>query len=231
MEQIVGTSSFGFLLLYEFIMLFCSRTPGALGIALRKALYPLLLRKTGKGAVFGAGVVLRHPKKIEVGESAVIDDGCVLDGRSELDASIKIGARVITARNTIIACKGGSIRIGENTGIGACCVIQTATGNDVSIGANCVIAPFSHIIGAAYYKTDRTDIPICEQGMDLRGGISIQDNVWLGSRVVILDGSKVGNDAIIGAASLVNKDIPSFSVAVGSPAKVISNRKQTPPDA
>ncbi len=55
-------------------------------------------------------------------------------------------------------------------------------------------------------------------------GIRIEDNVWIGTGSIILDGVTIGAGAVVGAGSLVNKSLPSGSISVGSPAKPISNR-------
>ena len=57
--------------------------PGALGLALRKTLYPLLLGACGRNVVFGQNVVLRHPHKIRIGDNVVIDDNCLLDAKGD----------------------------------------------------------------------------------------------------------------------------------------------------
>ena len=64
-------------------MLIAQWVPGALGLALRKTLYPLLLGACGRGVVFGQNVVLRHPHKIRIGDNVVIDDNCLLDAKGD----------------------------------------------------------------------------------------------------------------------------------------------------
>jgi acetyltransferase-like isoleucine patch superfamily enzyme len=61
---------------------------------------------------------------------------------------------------------------------------------------------------------------------ETRQGVIIEDGVWVGADVTILDGVVVGNNSIIAAKSLVNKDIPAYSIAAGIPAKIIKNRKE-----
>jgi acetyltransferase-like isoleucine patch superfamily enzyme len=52
----------------------------------------------------------------------------------------------------------------------------------------------------------------------------IEDDVWMGARVLIINGSRIGKGSVIGAGSLVNKDIPPYSIAVGNPVRVIDSR-------
>lgn len=67
------------------------------------------------------------------------------------------------------------------------------------------------------------ELPIREQGVT-REGIIIEDDCWLGSGVKVLDGVTIGKGCVIGANSVVTKDIPPYSVAVGAPARVIKKR-------
>ena len=56
-----------------------------------------------------------------------------------------------------------------------------------------------------------------------KGPIVIGDNVWIGDKVIILDGVKIGNNSIIAAGTVVTKDVPDFCVVAGNPAKIIKN--------
>jgi len=226
-EITIGRKGVLFLLKYEIVMLVCNGLAGAAGLWLRKKLYPGLLRKVGAGAVFGRNIVLRHPRRIEIGDGTIVDDGCVLDARAEEETSISIGRKTFLARETIIACKGGSIRIGNRVGIGARTTIHACTGNKVVVGDNVLIGPYCYLVGAGLYNTDRTDVPIADQGLDLRGGVTIGDNAWLGARAIVLDGLTVGNDAIVAAGAVVTKHVPPFAVVAGIPARVIRNRKDS----
>jgi hypothetical protein len=79
----VGKKGLAALLKYEFVNLFIVPIPGALGLVLRRAFFPWILGKVGRGVVFGRNVVLRHPHKIEIGDNTFIDDGAVLDAKGE----------------------------------------------------------------------------------------------------------------------------------------------------
>ena len=106
--------------------------------------------------------------------------------------------------------------------IGANCRLGTTSqikfGKHVLLAANCYI-------GGAQHQFDRLDVPIMRQGYESRGGVVIEDDVWLGANVIILDGVTVGTGSVIGAGSVVTKDIPPYSIAVGVPAKVKDSRK------
>lgn len=112
------------------------------------------------------------------------------------------------------------ISIGDNSGIGISCEVSgpVTIGNDVMMGPEVVIYTRNH-------KTDRTDIPMNQQGFNEYQEVVIGNDVWIGRRVIILPGVTIGDGSIIGAGAVVTKDIPPYSVAGGVPAKVIKSRK------
>ena len=77
----------------------------------------------------------------------------------------------------------------------------------------------------AGHNFERADIPIRNQGHICKN-IMIEDVVWLGANVVVLGGVTIGKGCVIGAGSVVTKNIEAYSIAVGVPAKVIKNRLQ-----
>ncbi len=89
-------------------------------------------------------------------------------------------------------------------------------GDNVAIGSHVNIITSNHIF-------EKNNMPIKDQGLSSEK-IVIGSNVWLGTRVTILKGVKIGNNSIIGANSLVNKNIPNDVIAVGSPCRVIKQR-------
>ncbi|MBQ2687755.1 MAG: acyltransferase [Clostridia bacterium] len=117
-----------------------------------------------------------------------------------------------------------TIHIGNNSGIGVNCYIsgRTYIGNDVMMGPECILYSYSH-------AHDRLDIPMSEQGFEEETPIHIGDDVWIGARVIMLPGVKIGNHVIIGAGSIVTKDIPDYAIVGGSPAKIIRMRNEGRP--
>lgn len=211
----------GLFFIYEFYTFFLSPLPGALGYFLRKLFAPWVFAKCGSGVAIGRNVTVRHPRKIRLGDGVIIDDYAVLDAKGTENAGIDLGSGVIIGRNTVLSCKDGSLTVGKNSNIAMGCFIQSAA--EVSIGENCLFAAFCYVIGGGDHKSDRTDIPVIAQGQVVLG-IAIADNVWAGAGVKILDGVRVGRDAILGAGSIVRNDVPDWSVAVGIPAKTIRSR-------
>src|SRR4029453_14522200 len=98
----------------------------------------------------------------------------------------------------------------------------------VRIGANVLFAACCYVIAGGNHGTDRTDISIIQQDSFSKGGVAIEDNVWLGADVKVLDGVNIGRDAVAGAGSVVVRNIPAFTVAAGMPAKVMKERERTP---
>ena len=89
-ELVIGEMGFFKLVKYELIMLLSNNVPGALGLFLRSKLYPKLLGKVGRNVTFGTNVVLRHPKKVLIGDNVVVDDNCVLDAKGQNNKGIFI---------------------------------------------------------------------------------------------------------------------------------------------
>jgi acetyltransferase-like isoleucine patch superfamily enzyme len=219
-DLVIGQRGLFNLIRYEAIIVLSSWVPGALGLILRSKLYPFLLGKVGKGVIFGRNVVLRHPHKIRLGDNCVIDDNCVLDAKGTDNRGILVGNGIFLGRNTILCCKDGDIYIDDNVVIGFNCEVFSA--NFVKLGKNIQIAAYSYLNGGSH-SFDRTDVPVKEQERSGKG-ITVQDNVWLGANVKVLDGVVIGKDAIVGAGAVVTGDVPSFSVAAGVPAKVVKHR-------
>ena len=221
-DIVVGKRGILSLFKYELIMLLSSWVPGALGLLLRSKLYPLLLGKVGRGVVFGTNVVIRHPHKVCLGNNVVIDDNCVLDAKGGDDNSITIGNGVFVGRNTILYCFDGDIVVGDNTTISFNCDVFSA--NLVKIGESVQMAAYTFLNGGTH-NFDRTDIPILKQERSGKG-ITVGDNVWVGAGAKVLDGIAIGKDAIVGAGSVVNHDVPDFAIVGGVPAKFIRSRRQ-----
>ncbi len=223
----LGSSSAWYLIKYELIMLFASWVPGALGLVLRKFLYPLVLGDVGSNVVFGQGVALRHGQKIHIGDGVIIDDGAVLDAKGGANAGIVIGNNTIISRNVVLSCKNGDIAIGSNCTVGISTLVHALEGSDVRVGDDVLIGAFCYFIGSGPYGSDRLDLPFKQQGMYPQGGIHIGDNVWFGSHVQVLDGVTIEHSAIVGASTVVNKSVSAFDVVAGVPMKVLKNRQQS----
>ncbi|HEV8673635.1 MAG TPA: acyltransferase [Methylomirabilota bacterium] len=221
-DLVVGERGFLRFLRYEGLTTLLGGLPGVAGLGLRRLLYPSLLAAAGRNVVFGKGITLRHPGLIRVGPDVVIDDGCVLDAKGSGHQGITVGAGVFISRSTVLSCKGGSIELGDHVNLGIGCVVLSES--RVAIGDSCLFAAHCYLVAGGNHDFSRTDIPIIQQPSVSRGGITIEQNVWLGARVTVLDGVTIGRDSVVGAGAVVTRDIPPFSIAAGVPARVTRSR-------
>lgn len=114
-----------------------------------------------------------------------------------------------------------NISIGNNVSIHQFCYFDSQ--DDIIIGSNVSIGNSVKFITSSHNFLDKDNL-IKNQGVTKKP-IIIEDNVWIGCGVTILQGVKIGKNSIIGANSLVNKNIPQDSIAAGVPCKVIGERK------
>jgi acetyltransferase-like isoleucine patch superfamily enzyme len=224
LELVVGPEgTWGELAYFEVVTLLSGGLPGALGLALRTGLYARLFARVGRGVAFGRGLVLRHARRIALGDGVLIDDDCVLDARGSSEG-LTIGDGTLVSRGTILSCKEGPIAIGAYANFGWRCVVSSVGG--VTIGDEALFAGGSYVGGGRYHLEDRTR-SIASQGSYSKGPVEIGRGSWIGAHAVILDGVRVGEGAVIAAGAVVADDVPAFAVAGGVPARVIRERGGT----
>ena len=114
----------------------------------------------------------------------------------------------------------GDLVVGARTIFGHHCTL--ASKQEIIIGEDCLIAEMVSIRDHDHCF-DRLDVPVREQGA-VTAPICIGRNVWLASKVTVVKGVSIGDNAIVGANAVVTKDIPPNAIAVGIPAKVIRMR-------
>jgi acetyltransferase-like isoleucine patch superfamily enzyme len=219
-ELVVGRSGLGALLKYELVVMFAQSWPGALGLALRKLLYPMLLGSCGRNVIFGQHVVLRHPHKIRIGSNVVIDDNCLIDAKGQSNRGISVGDGVFVGRNTILSCKNGDIELGDSANIGFNCEVFSAS--RVTIGKGALMAAYTYVIGGDHDFSDPSK-SVLEQSRS-SSGVALGAGVWIGAGAKILDGVSVGDNAVIGAGAVVRESVPASAIAVGVPARVVGSR-------
>ena len=224
-DLVIGRRGLGPLVLYEAVMLASSWVPGALGLVLRKLLYPLLLGAVGKGVVFGQGVVLRHPHKVRLGDGVTVDDLVVLDAKGSTNRGIDVGRGVFLGRGTILSCKDGDIAIGDHGNFGFHC--EVFSGSSVTVGKHGLFAAQSYLVGGGH-EFERPELAVIDQPRSSRG-IVLGDNVWLGTGAKVLDGVRIGRDVVVGANAVVNADLPDGAIAAGVPARVLRHRAGAEP--
>ena len=141
-------------------------------------------------------------------EDSIRGSRIVVGARSTLDAFVKIKP----------AGGLGDLLIGEDCAINSGCVLYTGNGivlgNGVAVAANCTFAPTNH-------GFTRRDLPIRQQGfLPSKGGIVVEDDVWIGANCVLLDGALLRRGCVIGAGSVVRGEIPAYSVQAGNPLQL-----------
>lgn len=158
-----------------------------------------------------------------------IDPTARISPLADIEESVRgtpmtIGARTMVDAFVKIKPVGGmgALTIGADSAINSGTVIYTGNGvsigDGVAIAANCTLAPTNH----AYKDRDRL---IREQGfMASRGGIVIEDDVWLGSNVVVLDGAFIGKGCVVAAGSVVRGRLEPYGVYGGSPLRRLKER-------
>jgi acetyltransferase-like isoleucine patch superfamily enzyme len=217
---VIGSDRFSDFIRYELVVLLTSWVPGALGLLLRKVAYPWLLGSVGRNVVFGQGVVLRHPRKIRLGDGTIVDDLVVLDAKGTSNAGISIGRNVFLGRASILSCKNGDIVLGDDVNIGF--HSEIFSGSLVSVGHHGLFAAYTYLVGGGH-EFERGDVPVIQQQRSSKG-ISLAENVWLGAGAKVLDGVRIGRDVVVGAGAVVTEDLPDGAIAAGVPARVIRRR-------
>jgi bifunctional N-acetylglucosamine-1-phosphate-uridyltransferase/glucosamine-1-phosphate-acetyltransferase GlmU-like protein len=204
--------------LYEFITTTLSNLPGILGFASRTVLYPILFNSCGKRPAFGRGVILRQPQRVSLKDKILIDDYVTLDVIGH--GTITLGNSCLVGRHSSLVAKDGSITMGEAVNVGS--YTRIATQSNIKIGDSTLISAFTYI-GPGNHKKDPTDQrALIESEMEIKGGVTIGKNVWIGTHVTIMDGVTIGDNAVIGAHSLVKNDVPENCTAFGVPARVVT---------
>ncbi len=155
------------------------------------------LARLGKGVVLEAGVLIFHPEHIEIGDDVYVGHNTILKGYY---------------KNTM--------EIGDGTWIGQQCFFHSAGG--LKIGRNVGIGPAVKIITSHHNGTD-TSSPILHTPIVFKP-VVIEDNADIGTGAVILPGVAVGKGAQVGAGAVVSRDVASYTVVVGVPARMIRKR-------
>ncbi len=136
--------------------------------------------------------------------------------------AFKMGSRCVLDRSMTIECSG-HLHIGDRVIFGHHCTLAAV--EYLAIGDDCLIAEMVSIRDHDH-RFDRLDIPVREQGA-VSAPVHIGRNVWLGAKVTVVKGVRIGDNAVIGANAIVTRDIPANAVAAGVPARVLRYRTET----
>ncbi len=130
----------------------------------------------------------------------------------------KCGKNVNIEKGAVFSSK---VELGDRSGIGVDANItgRCIIGNDVMMGPQCIIYTWNH-------KFDDITTTMRGQGVQEEKPVYIGDDVWIGGRVIILPGVKIGSHSIIGAGAVVTKDVPEWAIVAGNPATVKKFRRE-----
>jgi acetyltransferase-like isoleucine patch superfamily enzyme len=152
------------------------------------------------------------------GKVELADDVYIASSAAVFCDELRMGERSYLAANSYVT---GEISLGSDSTVNPYAVVRgkVTIGDGVRIGAHTSLLAFNHGSG-------ETDRPIFRQPHTALG-ITVGDDVWIGSNAIVLDGVTIGAHSIIGAGAVVTKDVPAWSVAAGNPARVLRDRRST----
>jgi maltose O-acetyltransferase len=135
---------------------------------------------------------------------------------------LKKCGKKVTIENQCYIGSGKNIEIGNYSGIGQRCYLQ----GKIRIGKYVMMAPEVIILTENHNFSDTSKL-MRFQGNQSPEPVLIEDDVWIGARVIILPGVRIGTGSVIGAGSVVTKNVGPFSIIAGNPAKLIGKRDRT----
>jgi acetyltransferase-like isoleucine patch superfamily enzyme/glycosyltransferase involved in cell wall biosynthesis len=164
-----------------------------------------------------------HHGNLQMGRHVYVGEHVVFF-QQEHGGSIVLGERARVYGHVLLETgPGGSIAVGAGTRIHRGCHLiayeaPIQIGEDVGISQNCAVYSYRHGVAPG--------TPIAGQPLQSRGPVRIGDHAWLGVGVIVLDGVHIGAGAVVGAGSVVTRDIPDGAIAAGVPARVVGMRDQ-----
>jgi acetyltransferase-like isoleucine patch superfamily enzyme len=175
--------------------------PGGIGSRLRYYYYRRILSDCGERVSFPIAVFMRECRNISIGTD--------------------VGLGLFSQ---LYAAGGGAerIRIGNHVSLNSNVMLNADLGGSITIGNDCIIGP-NVVFRTSDHDFSRRDIPIKDQG-HIAGIITVKNNVWIGANVSVIGTVTIGEGAVIGAGSVVNRDIEDYAIAAGVPARKISSR-------
>ena len=149
--------------------------------------------------------------------TAVIHPGAIIEPSG---GKIVIGARTFIDHGVILRGLNGTIEIGDDCSVNAYSVLQGSGG--LLIGNKTRIAPHTVIVPSNHVFSD-PNIPIKDQGLT-QIGITVEEDVWIGAGVQVLDGVVLGRGCVVAAGAVVTRSVQPFTVVGGVPARTITVR-------
>lgn len=163
-------------------------------------------------------VTINMRSSVHIGKGTVVENGAVIS--TIYGGSITIGEHCHISRYAHVLSCGGDIIIGNNSTVNPFVMVYgqggLKIGNGVRIATQTAILPSNHIFSSR-------DKMIYEQGLSYKGFV-IEDDVWIGAGVKVLDGVVISEGCVVGANSVVNKSTEKYGIYVGAPARLIKTR-------
>nr|WP_296074086.1 acyltransferase [uncultured Ruminococcus sp.] len=186
----------------------------------------IFLKKTSGLFLVGKKVQVKHGRHITCGKNVKFEDYSEIHGLCS--EGLNFGDNVTIGREVMIRPSsyygkdlGVGLTMGNNSSIGPHgyigCSGRITIGNNVMFGPKCSLFAENHNFSS-------TNSTIKSQGVSQKG-IIVEDDCWIGSNVVILDGVTIGKGSVIGAGTLVSKSIPACSIIVDKRDKLVRNRE------
>ena len=189
---------------------------------------PAALRRLVRNRAYTPWHLVRYWRflRLRLANPHVITRGMVyLDAGVEIYARrdygrLILGRSVHIGRGTAIRCHEGTLRIGDHTVFGRRDTINCYL--DVEIGAATIVADWVYVTDFDHRVEDVT-VPIKDQGI-VKTPVRIGPDCWLGTKVSVLRGTRIGRGTVLGAHAVARGEIPEYSIAVGAPARVVRDR-------
>jgi acetyltransferase-like isoleucine patch superfamily enzyme len=169
---------------------------------------------------------LRYMWRFKVRNRHIVTRGMVfLDRRAEVSCRrglghMELGRWVWIGAGNALRCHEGFFRVGDKVVFGA---NNTLNGYlDIDIGDDCIFADWIYVTDFDHVYAD-PDVPIRRQGI-VKTPVRIEADCWIGEKASVLRGVTVGRGSVVGAQTVVNRDVPPGSVVVGNPGRVVKRR-------
>jgi acetyltransferase-like isoleucine patch superfamily enzyme len=193
------------------------RLPTIWATVLRGIVYRSVLGGIGRSCLIEEDVRFQIPQRIFFGSRVFVGQYSYLDGQT---SHLRLGDDVHLARFCTLRAGEGGIVVQDGAGINMRCFLDGNGG--LEIGANTLLSPGVQVITGNHVSDDPA-VPIRFQGTSY-GKVSIGEDCWLGTNVVVLPGVTIGKGSVVGAGAVVTRDVPEYCVALGLPARVVGHR-------
>lgn len=192
------------------------------GRAVRHTWWRWRLARLGTSPDIQPDTHFEYAERIYIGNHCRIARRALIRANTDDPKGVRLGNNVSVQENVLINANRGHVVIGDHSWLGPGSTVYgnggVEIGSDVMVASHCVINTVSH-------NSARTDIPMNQQGTYC-DPVVLEDDVWIGTAAIILQGVRIGRGSIIGAGAVVVRNIPPYSIAVGVPARVTGNRRK-----